>query len=562
MTDGPKPMGMFLQDPTLPDLVEDFDFATTGDFLEGTGSSRFCVRDVDPDSDLPLFSGLVWKDEDLSLARFRAQGLVDNPRFHQVNAFAVLTRTLGLVEEEMGAPIRWREGGPLIVRPHAFEGLNAYYSSASPSLNFGYATSPFRRAPVWTCLSHDVVAHELGHAVLDNFRPLLLSGFEPDAGALHESIGDLLAMFSALQHEAVVRRMFADSGGDMSRPSVITSLAEEFGVGLNGFGLAFLRSSLDVVGYADAPEDPHSRSVIWTGAIYELMSRLVERALQGDRTFERFVAAVVEASRWTRGMLIRALHYMPPAGVTLPQLARLVWEADARVFPDDSAFRDIAREVFEQRGLWDPALDLTAPDIGGVFESVAGAGSAALAAVVAGQADALRIPSGQVATALETRLRTPQLITTTRNTDKVTDEQGRSRVRTIVEHYLNYAYDVLVPTEVRLPDGGRVAFGLTLSFGGTLVMDEDWKAVLLAAQPQIDEEDMKSGDPVVSSIIRAVTRAQEAIQRLVGMDDAPFVLTSPETGPPRIVRRDCRLQEHLRGIGTPRQGLAFVLGRT
>lgn len=549
MTDDPKPMGMFLQDPSLPDLVDDFDFATTGDFLVGTGSSRFCIRDVDPDTDLTLFAGLEWKNENLSLARFRAQGLVDNPRFHQVNTFAVLTHTLGLVEEELGAPIRWREGGPLVVRPHAFEGFNAYYSSASPSLNFGYANSPFRRGPVWTCLSHDVIAHELGHAVLDNFRPMLLSAFDADAGALHESIGDLLAMFSALQHEAVVRRLFADSGGDMSKPSVITSLAEEFGIGLKGFGLAFLRSSKQFVRYDDdAPESPHARSVIWTGAIYELMSNLVDRALGADRTFDEFVAAVVEGSRWTRGMLVRALHYMPPTGVSLPQLARLVWEADARVFPDDSAFRDIARDVFDRRGLWDPALDLTPPAIGAVFEPLADADSATLARAVADHAAALHIPQAPVAGALKTRLLTPDLVTTTREIDKVTDAQGNSHVRTIVEHYLSYGYEILVPLQFSLPDGSLIEFGLPLAFGGTLVMDEQWNAVLLAGQPLISEDDAKTDNPVLASIVRAVDRAHSYIQRLLGADDAPFALTPSAAGPPRLVRRDCNLQAHLRGI--------------
>jgi hypothetical protein len=163
--------------------------------------------------------------------------------------------------------------------------------------------------------------------VLDNFRPLFLRGYEPDVGALHESIGYLLALFSALRHDALVRRLFEESGGDLRRPSVITRLAEEFGIGLKGGGFAFLPSSLDVLPYSDrAPADPHARSLIWTGAVYELMVRLVERALGEDPSFERFVAAVVEGSRWVRGMLIRALHYLPPSGVTLPQLARLVWE--------------------------------------------------------------------------------------------------------------------------------------------------------------------------------------------------------------------------------------------
>jgi hypothetical protein len=538
-----KPMGMYLQDPSLPELHTDFDFAATGDFLEGTGSSRFCVRDADTATESPLFAALDWASTDVSFKAFEAAGPVDDPQFHQVNVFAVVTGALALVEEELGAPIRWKEGGPLVVRPHAFEGFNAYYDPSSPSLNFGYATSRFRRAPVWTCLSHDVVAHELGHAVLDNFRPLFLHGYEPDVGALHESIGDLLALLSALRHDALVHRLFQESGGDLRRPSVLTRLAEEFGIGLKGGGFAFLRSSLQVLRYSEqAPVEPHARSVIWTGAVYELLVRLVERALGDDRSFERFVAAVVEGARWVRGMLIRALHYMPPSGVTMPQLARLVWEADARVYPDDSAFRDVARAVFTERGLWQRDLVTTAPDIGAVFRELDGADSAALARAVAEHARELGVPHGVGA-----RLLTPDLVTSRRNVDKVTDAAGVSRLTPVVEHYLGFAYEIVVPLELDLPGVGPVSFGLPLTFGGTLVLDQDWNAVLLASHPAITAADLATADPARSALARAVTRTVQIIIAGLGAGGSGLALVTGD-GAPRVVRRRCDLQEHLRGI--------------
>lgn len=546
MADAPKLMGMFLQDPSLTDLHEDFDFTTTGDFLEGTGSSRFFVLDADPDTGLPHYPSIDWADPraDLSFAAFDAQGLVDNPQFHQVNVFAVLTRALAMVEEELGAPLRWREGGPLVVRPHAFEGMNAYYDPQSPSLNFGWFTSPFRRGPVWTCLSADVVAHEMGHAVLDNFRPLFLHGFEPDVGALHESIGDLVAMFSALSHPPVVERMFAESGGDLRRLSVITRMAEEFGYGLEGGGAAFLRSSLSDLRYDDdAPEEPHARSVIWTAAIYDLLARLVEMTLAGDRTFEAFVAAVVEASRWTRGMLVRAMHSLPPSGVTLPQFAALIVAADERVFPHDAAFRDVARQVFTDRGLWDEGLDLGAPDIGASFTPQAAPDSAALAGAVVRHADALHIPLG-----LGARMLTPQRVTTTRRVDKVKDAEGVGHLTTIVERHLSYAYELVVRMTFDIPGQGPVTFGVPLTFGGTLVMDEDWNALLLCTQPAITADDAKADDPLLRALGRAVQRIRDVIGRRLGEPGAELHLSDPADGPVRVERRACRLGDHLRGI--------------
>lgn len=541
-----KPMGMFLQDPSLPELHDDFDFAETEDFLEGSGSSRFCVRDASLDPFAPIIPTLAWESDDLSFARFEKENLTDDPQFHQVNVFAVCTRTLRMVEQELGSAVDWQGGGPLIIRPHAFDEANAFYTrgepgDARPSLNFGVARSDYRRAPAWMCLSHDVVSHELGHAVLDNIRPDLFESAHPDSGALHESFGDLTALFAALQYEPVVRRLFQDSGGDLRKTNVLSRMGEEFGLALKGGGFPYLRSALDGPHYGDdAPTEVHERSVIWTGAMYELMVRLVEaRTPEAHPGYDTFVTMVIEAARWTRGMLYRALHYTPPTTVTLPQLARLIWEADARVFPGDSEFRDIAREVFTERGLWDPTLDFAVRDIGADFEKLVGADTPTLSRAVMNHADALRIPR-----ALGARILTPTLVSTTRRVDKVKNDKGRARRREITEHYLCYRYELEVPVVVSLPDG-PVELILPLVLGGTLVLDDTWHAVLLATDPIITAADKLTDNPVKAAVTRSIATLQTAIQ-----DQLPPALDLDPSarGGLRANRPLCDFAEHVRRL--------------
>jgi hypothetical protein len=61
------------------------------------------------------------------------------------------------------------DGNRLILVPHAGSGKNAFYDRHSKSLQFYYYSAP--DGPRYTCLSHDIIAHEAGHACLDGIRP-------------------------------------------------------------------------------------------------------------------------------------------------------------------------------------------------------------------------------------------------------------------------------------------------------------------------------------------------------------------------------------------------------
>jgi len=571
-----KPMAMLLQDPSVRDaagefLHEDWPFPLDRDYLLGTGSSKFVVRDAD-ERDNTLFTSVDWSDpgNGLTYADFNGdplqRPLLENAQFHQVNVFAVAGHTLRSFEEALGREVTWRDGGPLVIRPHAFEDANAYYDGAAPSLNFGYFRSPIRSGTVWTCLSHDIVSHELGHAVLDSFRPLFLYSQELDVPALHESYGDLLALYSALEHPPIVERLFQESGGDMRRPSIISSLAEEFGIGLRGSGAAYLRSALDGPAYQDADKEAHARSTVWTAAIYDILAALVEAVLRSDHEgqpggFEDFKEAVVTAVRRLRRMTLRALSYAPPTGITMPMLARVMVEADQRLFPNDPESRDIAQSIFWKRGLWDDTLDLTPPGIGLGFQEWNSLTAGERAGLVAQHARELRIPTGP-----GVRLLAPQMSTAVREADAAKDgvESGA-----VTEHYLHYAYEVVLDSWMDGEDG-PVPVGIALFNGGTLVLDDQWNDQLLVTDPPVTTEDLGSDDPTQRGLLRSMERFQEmhrsALQSLrrTRLDGAagsgervvfdqpgcPFVVKAVGGGAVRFVRRRCDFAEHLRAVSS------------
>ena len=60
---------------------------------------------------------------------------IDDPRFHQLNAYAIAGRAIDLVEHELGRILTWGfEASPLIVLPHAGYLANAFYEEDTHSL--------------------------------------------------------------------------------------------------------------------------------------------------------------------------------------------------------------------------------------------------------------------------------------------------------------------------------------------------------------------------------------------------------------------------------------------
>ncbi len=97
--------------------------------------------------------------------------------------------------------------------------------------------SPCRTGIVCTALSHDIVAHETTHALLDGLRSAFLDPTNVDVPAFHEGFSDLVALFLHFTYADVVEQRDPRIRAAPSRAGrCSTDLAREFGYARSQIG--------------------------------------------------------------------------------------------------------------------------------------------------------------------------------------------------------------------------------------------------------------------------------------------------------------------------------------
>ncbi len=364
-----------------------------GEYLE--------VIDVDP------ASGKVYEPVDLNHRYILAQhGLPPsegNHQFHQQMVYAVGMTTIGHFERALGRPALWapergmhpddtdgtkkkkdrrgdrdRETKRLRIYPHALRDENAYYSPTKKALLFGYFQSRSARedstAPgsmVFSCLSSDIVAHEMTHALLDGLHRRFEEPSNPDVIAFHEAFADIVALFQHFTITELVRFEIGRARGNLSATSLLGGLAREFGEGANRRGP--LRNYVDPkmreMQYEQTLE-PHARGSILMFAVYEAFLSVVayrtadllrlatggtgvlpEGSLHPDLV-NRLTIETCETARYILHMCIRALDYCPPVDITFGEYLRAIITSDRDLVEEDQVgYRTAFMESFRKRGI-------------------------------------------------------------------------------------------------------------------------------------------------------------------------------------------------------------------
>lgn len=364
-----------------------------GEYLE--------VVDCDPASD--CFYAPVDLDDASILARNGLTPSEGNPQFHQQMVYAVAMTTIDHFERALGRRAFWAERWELDreadgrfvqqlrIYPHALRDANAYYSRDKLALLFGYFPATSDRTSglypgglVFTCLSHDVIAHETTHALLDGFHEHFLEATNQDVLAFHEAFADIVALFQHFTFPEALRHEIARTRGDLTTcESLLSKLAGQFGLATGKRGA--LR---DAIGRWDRAEnrwiptepDPtafdratevHERGSYLVAAvfdaflsIYRSRSRDLLRLASGGSgelpqgelhpdLVDRLAREASKAAGHVLDIAIRALDYCPPVDLTFGEYLRALITADIDLVPDDRhGYRVAFVEAFRRRGIY------------------------------------------------------------------------------------------------------------------------------------------------------------------------------------------------------------------
>jgi hypothetical protein len=351
-------------------------------------------------------SNAVYEPVDLNKPELLAtDGLApteSNPQFHQQMVYAVVMTTIHNFEKALGRLVLWSprlensqgknifEYVPkLLVYPHAIRDQNAYYSPDRKALLFGYykatpanASLYLPGAIVYSCLSHDIVAHETTHALLDSIHSRFMESTHPDVPAFHEGFADLVALLQHFKYPEIVRNQIRKVRANLELETLLFELALEFGQSTGQMGALrdasgtttddgnWIRRTPNTSDYNEILEC-HDRGNLLVATIFDAFiaiyknrtADLLRIATGGTGVLpdgdihpdlvNRLAAEAVKTATHVLNMCVRALDYCPPVDLTYGDYLRALITADFELVADDDLHYRIAFiNAFRKRGIY------------------------------------------------------------------------------------------------------------------------------------------------------------------------------------------------------------------
>lgn len=272
--------------------------------------------------------------------------------------YATIVQSLNGSATLFELPKKWASVSSLKVFPFAGRGLNAYYNRKH--LAFFYDQNKRTQKWFFTSACPEIVAHELGHAMLDALRPDLWNAASLEVWAFHEAFGDIASMLSLMQHPEIIKQIIKDTNGDIRKHNIASDIAENFSAILiaNGYEAqdGYLRSGINDFKYEDPQflptsgalgtltKQPHSFSQIFFGTAYDLLVMFYEENLKSMDA----ETALALARDTLATYMIKAVRNAPASVRFFESVCKTLLWAD---FNWGSRFHERMTQIFSNRNI-------------------------------------------------------------------------------------------------------------------------------------------------------------------------------------------------------------------
>jgi hypothetical protein len=242
--------------------------------------------------------------------------------------------------------------------------INAFYDRQS----FSFFHRQVGTTTVFSGASTDVVAHEVGHGLLDAVRPELWDAPYLEAGAFHEAFGDCTAILTALDDQPTRQKLLSVHGAPRAR-NFVEATAEDLSAAIrrlipnhnaaqprhafNTLKFQIPETLPDDGGPGQLINEVHSFGMIFSGCFYDLVAGIFEA-----RT-PRSEASLLAAARTAMRLVVEAVKVAPIVPRFLQAVGRAMVLADQQLNGGEN--RDRIGAAFQRHGILLGANALLAP---------------------------------------------------------------------------------------------------------------------------------------------------------------------------------------------------------
>lgn len=306
---------------------------------------------------------------------------VTDPRFRAQMVYAIASDVIASFAMALGREPAWGFEGPRITLvTNCPNEANAWYEADKGRIVFGSFPAAAGAGvgimpgkTIYTCLSRDIVAHEMTHALLDGLRARFKVATNPEVPAFHEAFADLVAILQRFSVRDSVETAIRESGGDLRTAALLTVIAEEFGQarGTNG-PLRQIRIGKPQ-SLAEAAAEEHERGLVLVSAVIEafhgvylrrslpIRELLAGRPVPGpmpDQAVQLLTDCAMGLASSFLSLLIRAIDYCPPVDLYLGEFLRALITADRDLVEDDRyRYREELIAAFARRRIFPPNVE-------------------------------------------------------------------------------------------------------------------------------------------------------------------------------------------------------------